>query len=231
MSDIPEAMLARRRAVSQRFLAGDGIEIGALHHPLWVDPERARVRYVDRFTVPVLRQHYPELSAYELAPVDVVDDGERLATFGDGSLDFIIGNHMLEHCENPLGTMRAHLSKVRPGGIVYYAVPDKRFSFDLDRPLTPWEHLERDDREGPAESRRGHFEDWARLVNKHERPEDAAANVRDLLALNYSIHFHVWDEAAFTDFLARARAYLHQPFTVEHLSRNDTEMLAVLRRG
>ena len=231
MSDIPEAMLARRRAVSQRFLAGDGIEIGALHHPLWVDRARARVRYVDRFTVPVLRQHYPELAAYELAPVDVVDDGERLGAFGDGSLDFIIGNHMLEHCENPLGAMRAHLSKVRPGGIVYYAVPDKRFSFDVDRPLTPWEHLERDDREGPAESRRGHFEEWARLVNKHERPEDAAANVRDLLALNYSIHFHVWDEAAFTDFLARARVYLGVPFTVEHLSRNDTEMLAVLRRG
>ena len=43
MSDIPEVMLARRREVSGRFLSGDGIEIGALHHPLWVDRARARV--------------------------------------------------------------------------------------------------------------------------------------------------------------------------------------------
>ena len=32
-------------------------------------------------------------------------------------------------------------------------------------------------------------------------PEDAEANVRELLARNYSIHFHVWDQPAFTDFL------------------------------
>ena len=45
MSDIPEHMLAKRREVSSRYLAGEGIEIGALHYPLWVDPARARVRY------------------------------------------------------------------------------------------------------------------------------------------------------------------------------------------
>lgn len=231
MSDIPAAMLARRREVSERYLSGDGIEIGALHYPLWIDASRARVRYVDRLTVPELRRQYPELAAYELAPVDVVDDGERLRTFEDGRLDFIIGNHMLEHCENPLGTMRIHLAKVRAEGVLYYAVPDKRFSFDLDRPLTSWEHLVRDDQEGPAGSRRGHFEEWARLVNKHTRPEDAAANVEQLLAIDYSIHFHVWDEETFTDFLTRARDYLGVPFRVEYLARNETEMLTVLRKG
>jgi hypothetical protein len=230
MSDIPAPMQARRREVSARFLRGEGIEIGALHHPLWVDRARARVRYVDRLRVPDLRGQYPELAAHDLVEVDVVDDGERLASFQDGRLDFIIGNHMLEHCENPLGTMRSHLAKVRAGGMLYYAVPDKRFSFDVDRPLTPWEHLVRDDREGPEGSRRAHFEEWARLVNKHRDPQAAAENVEKLLAMNYSIHFHVWDEETFTDFLSRARAYLGVPFGIEHLSRNDTEMLAVLRK-
>src|SRR5712691_699882 len=157
MSSIPEPMLARRREVSARFLQGTGIEIGALHYPLWVDPDRARVRYVDRLTVPELRQQYPELAAYALVEVDVVDDGEKLSSFADGTLDFVIGNHMLEHCENPIGTTRNHLAKVRPGGVLYYAVPDKRYSFDVDRPLTSFEHLVRDDREGPAWSRLEHF--------------------------------------------------------------------------
>jgi predicted SAM-dependent methyltransferase len=230
VSDIPAAMLERRRAVSARYLSGDGVEIGALHYPLWVDPARARVRYVDRLTVPELRQQYPELAAYELARVDVVDDGETLATFADGSLDFIVGNHMLEHCENPLGAMRAHLAKVRAEGVLYYAVPDKRFSFDLERPLTPWEHLVRDDREGPAGSRRAHFEEWARLVNRHETAEDIEANVAVLLEMNYSIHFHVWDEQTFASFLTGAGAYLADSFRVELLERNETELLTVLRK-
>ena len=189
------------------------------------------MRYVDRFTVPVLRRHYPELAAYELTPVDVVDDGERLETFGDGSLDFIIGNHMLEHCENPLGTMRAHLSQGARRGIVYYAVPDKRFSFDADRPLTPWEHLERDDRDGPAESRLGHFEEWARLVNKHEAPggrsrqraRPAGPELQHPLPRvgRSRVHGLPGPRAG-----VPGRA-LHRGTSLA----NDTEMLAVLRRG
>jgi predicted SAM-dependent methyltransferase len=230
MSSIPDHMLARRREVSARFLEGAGIEIGALHYPLWLDPARACVRYVDRLTVPELRKQYPELAVYALVDVDVVDDGETLSSFADGTLDFVIGNHMLEHCENPLGTTRNHLAKVRPGGVLYYAVPDKRFCFDVDRPLTTFEHLVRDDREGPAWSRREHFLEWARLVNKHTEPEKVEANVRELLARNYSIHFHVWDEETFVDFLRRARDYLDVPFRVEYLERNDTEVVTVLRR-
>jgi len=111
MGSIPDHMLARRREVSARFLQGTGIEIGALHYPLWVDPDRARVRYVDRLTVPELREQYPELSAYALVEVDVVDDGETLSSFADSTLDFVIGNHMLEHCENPLGTTRNYLAR------------------------------------------------------------------------------------------------------------------------
>lgn len=231
MSLIPEPMLARRRAVSALFLEGTGIEIGALHYPLWVDPARSRVRYVDRLGVPELRRQYPELASYPLVEVDIIDDGETLSSFADGSLDFIIGNHLLEHCENPLGTLRNHLAKVRQGGVLYYAVPDKRYSFDVERPLTSFEHLERDDREGPAVSRLEHFHEWARLVNKHSRPQDAEANVVELLARNYSIHFHVWDRDAFTDFLARAVAYLSRPFHIEYFEPNDTELITVLRKN
>ena len=230
MSHIPESTLARRREVSERFLQGEGIEIGALHHALWFDRRQVRVRYVDRLAVPELRRQYPELAPYHFAPVDVIDDGEQLTRFADDSVDFIIGNHMLEHCENPLGTMRAHLRRVRPGGILYYAVPDKRFSFDVERALTTWEHLVRDDQEGPACSRESHYEEWARLVNRHSRPEDIRANVEALREMEYSIHFHVWDSASFRAFLDGAAAYLSTPFRVECFDQNDTEVLTVLRR-
>src|SRR5262249_12311071 len=72
---IPEMMLAKRRELSRRYVIGTGVEIGALHCPLWTSP-RACVRYVDRFNVSGLRQHYPELAIHELVEVDIIDDGE-----------------------------------------------------------------------------------------------------------------------------------------------------------
>ncbi|MBK7817374.1 MAG: hypothetical protein IPJ60_07250 [Sphingobacteriaceae bacterium] len=84
-----------------KYLKGNGIEIGALHIPLQL-PQSARVKYVDRMSKPDLRHHYAELANYDLVDVDVIDDGEKLSTFIDGSLDFIIANHMLEHCKAQL---------------------------------------------------------------------------------------------------------------------------------
>src|SRR5512141_1447450 len=115
---LSQQVLATRKRVAAQFLQGQGIEIGALHWPLETD---ANVCYVDRLTVQQLREQYPQLADIPLTRVDVVDDGERLDLFPDESLDFIVANHMIEHCENPLGTMRVHLNKLKPGGILYYA--------------------------------------------------------------------------------------------------------------
>lgn len=223
-------MEARRRNLSRRFLKGRGIEIGALHSPLWVSAEAA-VTYVDRIGLGELRQHYPELAAHELCRVDVTDDGERLTTFADGTLDFVIANHMLEHCENPLGTIRNHLSKLRVGGCLYYAVPDKRFTFDAGRPMTDFEHLVRDDLEGPEWSRWSHFVEWSRLVDKAADDAAAEAHARKLLETQYSIHFHVWDEARFADILRGAYDYLGRTFRVEWFEWNEAEVISVLRRA
>ena len=54
MGLLPEPMLAARRELSERYLEGAGVEIGALHQPLWTS-ERATVRYIDRLDVAGLR--------------------------------------------------------------------------------------------------------------------------------------------------------------------------------
>ena len=230
MNLLPDAIDKQRQDVSTHFLVGRGIEIGALHSPLWVSP-RATVSYVDRLPTEELRKHYPELNGRDLAPVNVVDDGERLYTFTENSLDFIIANHMLEHCENPLGTLRSHISRLKPGGCLYYAVPDKRFTFDIERPMTDFDHLLRDDKEGPAWSRKGHFVEWATFVDK--APDAAAADVRAraLMEMNYSIHFHVWDADRFRSIIEQAWEYLGRTFNTEWLEQNQSEVIAVLRKS
>jgi SAM-dependent methyltransferase len=226
---LPEHVLDCRREVSFRFLAGDGIEIGALHCPLPV-PEAARVSYVDRMSTIELRGSYPELGDAVFVGVDVIDDGEKLARFGPASLDFVIACHMLEHCENPIGMLRNHLEKLREGGLLYYAVPDKRSSFDVERPLTPFDHLIRDDTEGPEGSRRDHYVEFARLATKvpSDRVEEVAQQMMDERS---SIHFHVWDEEALREFVDGANEYLGRPYSVEHFQLNHCEMIAVLRKG
>jgi SAM-dependent methyltransferase len=218
-----------RDAIAVRFLRGDGLEIGALHNPLPV-PSGARVRYVDRMPVSELERHYPELRGKALVPVDVIDDGERLASVPDASVDFVIANHFLEHCQDPIGALGTMFRVVRPGGIVYLAIPDKRFTFDVDRDVTPPEHLLADHRNGPAGSKRRHFEEWARLVDKVGQPA-VDAHATKLLENDYSIHFHVWTQAEALELLGLARRELGLAFDVEVAIRNGHENVFVLRKA
>ena len=218
-----------RRRLSAEHLRGDGLEIGALHRPLWVSAD-ARVRYLDRLDLDQLTQHYPDIDRAEMTPIDIVDDGETLESIEDDSLDFIIANHQLEHCENPLGSLRTHLRKVKTGGVLYYAIPDRRYTFDADRDLVEFEHLVRDDREGPEISRREHYLEWSRLVNKLPTEAAIEADASHLMRIQYSIHFHVWDFESFGGFLDDAARYLDEPFRVLDLLRNESENIAVLRR-
>jgi predicted SAM-dependent methyltransferase len=220
-----------RREFAERFLAGEGLEIGALHQPL-ATPARARVRYVDRMSVDELRDEYPELAGWDLTPVDVIDDGELLTTVPDASQDFIIANHFLEHCEDPIGTIGSHLGKLRPGGVLFYAVPDKRFTFDYHRELTPLEHMIADHEEGPERSRREHFEQWSSrmVVEDDVSEEEASAHARELEAAGYSIHMHVWTQAEFLRMIIHCRERQDEAFDVEAAARQGIEFVVVLRK-
>jgi predicted SAM-dependent methyltransferase len=222
----PDPVRTRRKQLSDKYLRGTGVEIGALHNPLPV-PSAAHVKYVDRMSVDDLRRHYPDLG--DLVPVDILDDGETLATLAPESQDFVIANHMLEHCQDPIGTLKNHLRVLRPGGILYIAIPDKRHTFDIDRPFTTIEHLERDHREGPEWSRVDHFSEYLRLVDKvpEEHFEEALKKITEM---DYSIHFHVWTAETFREFLEHCRTRLRLPFEVLHAEANVHEVIAILRK-
>lgn len=225
---IPPHMAKARRRAARRHLRGRGLEIGALHSPMSVR-RGVEVLYVDRLSTEDLRREYAEWSRAALVEVDVIDDGERLDKIEKESQDFIIASHMLEHCENPLGTMRQHLSKLKSGGVLFYIIPDRRGSFDAKRPLTPFEHLVRDDREGPEGSRWEHYVEFSRLAN--QSPEGQVESIaRQMMEARSSIHFHVWEDSTFRTFLEGAADHLGQPFRIEQFELNHAEIIAVLRK-
>ena len=217
-----------RRRLSHKYLRGRGIEIGALHTPLPLPPE-AEVLYVDRCDTELLPLLYPEVAAFTFVPVDIVDDGEVLGTLEDSSVDFVIANHFLEHCQDPLGALSAHIRVLRDGGVLYCAVPDCRSTFDSVRERTTFDHLWRDHTEGPGWSRRAHYQDWTEKVSKRLGAEYEAF-WRLLDALDYSIHFHVWSPLDFLDALLRARVLMQLPVDIQEFVQHSNECIVILRK-
>ena len=221
------ALRAMRRVVSYKYLSGAGIEIGALHNPLRV-PRTASVRYVDRMTVDELRRHYPELQREKLVHVDIVDNGEFLATIPGGSQDFVIANHFIEHCENPLLALESMLRILKSSGVLYLAVPDKRFTFDADRPATNLEHLLTDYSLGAEQSRTAHYTEWVRYVCKVTDGEALKREIDRLMAMEYSIHFHSWTQREMLEVLLAVGQ--RQSFDIEMLVFNLEENIFIIRK-
>jgi len=227
----PPVYFDGRRELAAHFLQGEGLEIGALHLPLAV-PDDVTVKYVDRLTVAQLRSDYPELAECDLVEADVIDNGEILSTIADDSQDFIIANHFLEHCEDPIAAIANHLGKLRAGGILFYAVPDKRYTFDWPRAVTSLDHMIADHEEGPGRSRSDHYEEWAKHVEirSGETAEQAVARARDLERDGYSIHMHVWTQVEFLRLILAARERCGWGFDIEAAARQDIEFMVVLRK-
>jgi SAM-dependent methyltransferase len=219
-----------RRNIARHYLRGSGIEIGALNLPL-ATPSWVNVRYVDYLPIETLREHHVHLlqAGETLVAPDVVDDGEKLETFPDESLDFVIANHFIEHSEDPIRTLASHLRVIRPGGILFLGVPDKRHTFDHLRPVTPLEHLIRDHEQGPQVSRRAHYLEWSRLVDKIPA-DQVEAHASEQEARRFSIHFHVFTPDAFLQLLLHCRA-TGLPIEVELFRQNEVEFIVVLRKS
>lgn len=227
-------MSAKRRRLAW-WLEGRGIEIGALHRPLEVPPG-ASVTYVDRYSVAELRTRYPELAGQPLTEVSVVGDAQDLSAFENSSLDFVIANHLLEHLEYPADGLLEFQRVLRPGGLVYLALPDKRVTFDKKRALTTTDHLLDEQRRRSAPQHRwDHFLDWAVNVDGKAPGEDADEWARDLMAREYSIHFHVWRPETFLEFLFAARSQAGVELDLLQFAapeaEGDDEFILLLAKG
>jgi len=222
---------AGKRLRLARWLKGTGIEIGALHHPLAV-PATAHVTYVDRLPESELRRHYPELAGEPFAPVTMIGNAQDLSALSDGSVDFVIANHLLEHLEDPVAALVEFHRVLRQDGVLYLALPDPRVSFDRDRELTGVDHLLEEHRHGTAKNRREHYLDWATRVDKHPEPEAHAAR---LMAMDYSIHFHVWRPDTFLAFLVFAKQEAGLDLELAAFappeSADDNEFILILLKG
>jgi predicted SAM-dependent methyltransferase len=187
-----------------RYLHGRGVEIGALWRRFPV-AAKTTTWYVDRVEPGELRHEYPEVGQKLIAP-DIVAEAGHLP-FADGSLDFLIASHVLEHLPFPLAALKSWYGVLASRGVLILKVPDKRYTFDVRRRRTPLQHLIAED-DSPAEfDKRSHFADWVEHVVRRERGSEAWEHETNrLLELDYSIHYHAWTDEDLRELLAYTRA-------------------------
>ncbi len=186
-------------------LSGDGIEIGAQHEPAPL-PETCRVRYVDAISREQAISLFPEIDHARLVTTDVICNLDRdPLPFRDETFDFVVLSHVIEHVANPVRVIGEIFRVLRNGGRALIAAPDKRFTFDRTRAITPLESLLADFRQRRKEVPDERYVDFLRGAGAHvfeEVPLRIEHHVER--ARSRREHCSVWDSQAFRAFLQGA---------------------------
>ena len=220
--------------LSLKYIAGTGIEIGALHAPLSVDSKKANVLYVDRLAQQDLYAQYPEFKKYDIVAADIIDNGDELTTISDNAYDFCISNHVLEHLEDPIKALSNWMRILKPRGLLFLSIPLPYNIVDQNRQPTPISHIIEDfglmvrDREIYAKKRHNHFLDFVRSTNVSESANDAFINSKtsELMSMNYSIHFHVFSEETLLQMIEFVSK--KSPLQIREFVKNEPEEFIVI---
>ena len=223
-----------RVTIARHYISGSGIEIGAMDLPLKV-PKNSSVKYLDRCSREDSVKIFPYLAG-KLVPVDIIDDGEILATVPNSSQDFIIANHFIEHTQNPISTIENLLRVIYPGGVVFMAIPDKRFTFDHLRKNTSLEHFCKDYEEGPSWSEQHDYYDFVKFTEHGigKSDEEIGLVIEDLKERNFSIHFHVWDHTSMLEMFLMLKSKYNFPFEIvlaQAPTNDGNESIFILKKN
>jgi SAM-dependent methyltransferase len=193
-----------RNEIARRSLSGSGVEIGAQHVPTKVAPKKTSMEYVDRLTADDLATQFG-LPRESLVDVTHLIDGGSLAVYPDGSKDFLIANHVLEHFDDPVAALIEWLRILAPGGRLFITLPNFRNNmFDFRRRPPTKAHFQRDFRDAVYRqaNNRLHYADIVQSLYQFEETDPLILATADLWERNQERHhYHVYDEQAIRDVL------------------------------
>ncbi len=222
------------RELGARLLSGEGLEIGALHQPFWI-PGHCSIQYLDVDGVENIRASFPELANQDIAIPHYIGDIETTPVddITERTFKFIVLNHVLEHVANPIQVMKHVWDAIDDDGCLVLSVPDKNFTFDRARSLTPYEHLLADYFLGVSTPCDDHYIDF--LCHVHPEvfvSKDVFVNALQSVRRRRE-HVHVWDSTSFKRHLVNMMKLLGQRavFLFESSGGdNHFEYFAVLRK-
>lgn len=148
-----------------------------------------------------------------------ITDATDLGAIADGTYDFALSSHSLEHIANPLKALHEWSRVLKPKGSLILILPAPHETFDHRRPVTKFAHLLEDYTAGTTEEDLTHVNE---IVDLHDLSRDPAAGDREQFrtrcmdnAVHRGMHHHVFDRALIEKMLGhagfRVRAYDEAP--------------------
>jgi len=235
---------------------GRGLEIGPLNSPL-VARDEADIRYVDVHDRAGLQDAYRSHENFPLEQIEEPDfvllgrDGMRSlpAVAGACTYDWVVASHVIEHVPDLVTWLHEVAEVLTDDGVLVLAVPDRRFSFDVDRDTTTvgemlLAHRSRDQRP----SVRAVYDHFSRCMHidpahvwRHQAPgprmydlEFVLGQVAESESGTYvDCHVWVWTPAGFVEQLADLAAMGLTDLVVERVvdtAFDELEFYARLRR-
>jgi len=226
-------------------LSGKGVEFGALHNPVKVDPQKATVIYADKLKRAEAIAAFPEIEdvAPHIVETDITVDLDRdsLSFIHEQQLDFVVANHVIEHLVNPIRFLKLLSDNLKTDGLVFLTVPNMRFTHDRNRKLTRYKTLLIKYYLGVKRLSNERIRDYLKyklpVDDIHPRTVEFFEN--NNLPLSYydgnkipmnpfsrhrlygyhrsrSIHVHVWDRNSFDFFLRRTIDLLKLDFSIDY---------------
>jgi SAM-dependent methyltransferase len=116
----------------------NGLEFGALNWPVY-RPDEIDIKFVDFASTDELKRNTYASDPSKIVDVDYIWPGSGSLAHVVGAqeaFDFAIASHVIEHVPNVLGWFRGIREVLKHGGRLNLAIPDKRFTFDVDRKET-----------------------------------------------------------------------------------------------
>ena len=179
-------------SMAKKFCKGSGLEIGSLHSRLNIN---ADVKIVDFIDTETLKENYktdPNINVDDIWPVDIVANAWSMPTVKNNSVDFVASSHVLEHLPNPAIAIEEWIRVVKPGGIVFFIVPDMRYTFDKKRKLTPVEELLEKYKTKTDKVTYKAYEDFVTLTYEHTNY--SADSIQKMYEDQSNIHVHTFTD-------------------------------------
>ena len=121
---------------------GECIEVGAYSRPA-VLPYATSIRYADIHTVAEAKKILEKRNNFryhrtKFVEVDIIfrNSEPPLISLEDNCVDTVFSNQSLEHSSNPIAALMDYIRVIKKGGIVYTIIPNKNFTYDVNRKTT-----------------------------------------------------------------------------------------------
>ena len=146
-------------ALAHKYCVGKGLEIGgSAHNPFGLNT--LNVDFTDSMETKFKKEEIRRCG--RAMQVDIIAHGDNIP-LPDGSQDFVVSSHVLEHFPNPIKALLEWDRLIRPGGIIFMIVPHKERTFDKHQARTSLRHLIEDfisDNKAFHENPTGHDHCW-----------------------------------------------------------------------